>query len=318
MAGSGSISIITINYNGYDDTCELMDTIPFGMEGLDVVVVDNGSTSNEAARLQQRYPAAKVVQSDTNLGFAGANNLGVRHAEGQLLFFVNNDARFFRPGHPEKTADMLRRMSQHFDRQTALGLLCPVILNDDSKAGLQWAGYTALTHVTLRNRAVTALPAAGAQPLCATPYAHGAAMMTRRDVLERAGMMCEDYFLYYEELDWSLAVRRAGYNIAVATDCHIYHKASKTTGQDSPLKTYYLTRNRLAFASRNVSQPCRIVSLVYQMAVVAPRDWLRYTLSHQAERRRSLALAIADYLCGRMGPCRHALKPTAAMPSKTH
>ena len=301
MSDSHSISIITINYNGYDDTCELMDTIPFGMEGLDVVVVDNGSDNDEADRLQQRYPKAKVVRSNENLGFAGANNLGVKHAEGSLLFFVNNDATLCRPAQPEMATDMLQRMAQTMRQQPELGLLCPVILNDDGEATVQWAGYTPLSHVTLRNHAITSI-SDNTPTLCPTPYAHGAAMLTRRDVVQQAGLMYEGYFLYYEELDWSLAVRNAGYGIAVATNCHIYHKASKTTGQDSPLKTYYLTRNRLLFASRNLRGPYRYASLAYQIAVVATRDWLRYTFSHQGERRRSLVMAIGDYLGGHYGP----------------
>ncbi len=85
------ISIITINYNGLKDTCELMDTLPLDDESIEVIVVDNASREDEASVIQQRYPQVKVIRSNENLGFAGGNNLGIEAASGQYLYFINND-----------------------------------------------------------------------------------------------------------------------------------------------------------------------------------------------------------------------------------
>jgi GT2 family glycosyltransferase len=68
------LSIITINYNGLKDTCELMDTLPLDDTSLEVIVVDNASKEDEASIITQRYPQVKVIRSETNLGFAGGNN----------------------------------------------------------------------------------------------------------------------------------------------------------------------------------------------------------------------------------------------------
>ena len=92
------LSIITINYNGLDDTCSLIDTIPFDDYPLEVIVVDNASRVDEATIIEHRYPQVRVIRSNKNLGFAGGNNLGIRAAKGQFLFFVNNDTVFFREG----------------------------------------------------------------------------------------------------------------------------------------------------------------------------------------------------------------------------
>ena len=73
------LSIITVNYNGLDDTCSLIDTITFN-DQLEVIVVDNGSTVDEAAVISQRYPHVKAIRSERNLGFAGGNNLGIKAA----------------------------------------------------------------------------------------------------------------------------------------------------------------------------------------------------------------------------------------------
>ena len=77
------ISIITVNYNGLEDTCALIDTIPFNDESLEVIVVDNASRKDEATTIEQRYPQVKVIRSKQNLGFAGGNNLGIQAAQGK-------------------------------------------------------------------------------------------------------------------------------------------------------------------------------------------------------------------------------------------
>ena len=75
------VSIITINYNGLKDTCELIETIPFN-DNLEVIVVDNASQNHEADIISQKYLHVKVIKSDKNLGFAGGNNLGIKAAQG--------------------------------------------------------------------------------------------------------------------------------------------------------------------------------------------------------------------------------------------
>ena len=83
------VSIITINYNGLEDTCALIESIPFN-ENMEVIVVDNASQNQEAETIAQRYPQVTVIHSDKNLGFAGGNNLGIQVAQGKYLFLIFN------------------------------------------------------------------------------------------------------------------------------------------------------------------------------------------------------------------------------------
>lgn len=105
-----------------------------------------------------------------------------------------------------------------------------------------------------------------------TPYAHGAAMMVRREVPAKAGTMPDIYFLYYEELDWSVRIREQGWQIAYDPRCTVFHKESATTGQESPLRSYYLTRNRLLFAWRNLHGTARMLSVAYQLCIAVPKN----------------------------------------------
>ena len=119
-------------------------------------------------------------------------------------------------------------------------------------------------------------------------YAHGAAMMVRRETLEKAGPMPEIYFLYYEELDWSVRIREQGRRIVYDPRCTVFHKESATTGQQSPLRSYCLTRNRLLFAWRNLRGGARLLSVAYQLCIAAPKN----AVSALAHRRGDLAKAV--------------------------
>ena len=277
------LSIITINYNGLKDTCELLGTLPLEDNSLEVIVVDNASKENEASIIEQRYPMVKVIRSPQNLGFAGGNNLGIKAAHGEYLFFLNNDTVL-----RHQTSD-IRPLINRLESSDKIGAVCPKIRFSWEHHPIQYAGYTPLSPITMRNHAIgfgeddhgqydTPHP---------TPYAHGAAMMVKREVIDKAGLMPECYFLYYEELDWSMMIRRAGYDIWYEPACTIYHKESQTTGQTSALRTYYVTRNRLLFVRRNNRSHTRYVTYLYLIIVVAGKDLLKHLL----QRRTDLAKA---------------------------
>lgn len=277
------LSIITINYNGLKDTCELLETLPLEDNSLEVIVVDNASKENEASIIEQRYPMVKVIRSPQNLGFAGGNNLGIKAAHGRYMFFLNNDTVL-----RHQTSD-IRPLINRLESSDKIGAVCPKIRFSWEHHPIQYAGYTPLSPITMRNHAIgfgeddhgqydTPYP---------TPYAHGAAMMVKREVIDKAGLMPECYFLYYEELDWSMMIRRAGYDIWYEPACTIYHKESQTTGQASALRTYYVTRNRLLFVRRNNRSLTRYVTYLYLIIVVAGKDLLKHLL----QRRTDLAKA---------------------------
>lgn len=287
------ISIITINYNGLDDTCALINTIPFNDEySLEVIVVDNASANDEATIIEQRYPQVTVIRSQENLGFAGGNNLGIKAAHGIYLFFINNDT-ILRP----QTSD-LRLLINRLESSDKIGLVCPKIRFAWGEYPIQFAGYTPLSPITIRNRSIGYGEDDHGQydTPHITPYAHGAAMMVKREAIERAGMMPECYFLYYEELDWSMMFRRAGYEIWYEPSCTIYHKESQSTGQGSPLKTYYLVRNRLLFVKRNINGIQKYLTYGYLIGIVGLRDIISNLLKGKVVYTKACYKGIGDFL----------------------
>ena len=277
------ISIITINYNGLKDTCELLETLPLEDSSIEVIVVDNASREDEAAVIEQRYPQVLVVRSPQNLGFAGGNNLGIRAARGKYLFFINNDTLL------RHQTSAISHLVSRLESDARIGAVCPKIRFSWGNNPIQYAGYTPLSRITLRNRSIGFGEEDRGQYDTAhkTPYVHGAAMMVKREAIDRAGLMPECYFLYYEELDWSLMIRRAGFDIWYEPACTVYHKESQTTGQQSPSRTYYITRNRLLFVRRNSPRTVRYLSYLYLAVIVAAKD----TILHLIHRRADLAKA---------------------------
>ena len=267
------LSIITINYNGLKDTCELIESLPADDKSLEVIVVDNASTQDEASGIENRFPHVIVIRSDENLGFAGGNNLGIQAAHGKYLFFLNNDT-IFRCKKEDVRRKMLQPLIDRLDSSPKIGMVCPKIRFTWGNQPIQYAGYTPLSPITLRNKPIGCGEEDEGQYNIArpTPYAHGAAMMVKREVIYKAGQMPECYFLYYEELDWSVIIRRAGYEIWYEPACTVFHKESQTTGRISPLKTFYITRNRLLFAKRNIKGISKYISYLYLMVIVAPKD----------------------------------------------
>ena len=104
-----------------------------------------------------------------------------------------------------------------------------------------------------------------------TAYLHGAAMMIRRDVLQRVGHMSEVFFLFYEEMDWSVRIRRAGYRLWYEPASVIYHKESMTAQRDTPLREFYMSRARMLFARRNLSGINQTLSCLYIGLIATPK-----------------------------------------------
>lgn len=288
MQNECRLSIITVNYNGFKDTCELIDSITF-TDNMEVIVVDNGSIENEAALISLHYPQVKTIRSDKNSGFAGGNNLGMKAAKGKYLFLINNDT-IFKDFNIQPLIDRLESIP-------TIGMVCPKIRFAWGSNPIQFAGYTPLSKITVRNQAIGYGEEDKGQydiphP---TPYAHGAAMLIKREAIEKVGLIPECYFLYYEELDWSMMLSKAGFEIWYEPAFTIYHKESQSTGQKSPLRTYYLYRNRLLLVKRNRQGLTKYLSYIYLICIVTPRDILKNLINGKKEHLKAIYQALLDF-----------------------
>ncbi|MFY0255809.1 glycosyltransferase family 2 protein [Chitinophaga sp. 30R24] len=267
------ISIITVNYNNARVTAELMVSLRhISYPNIEVIVVDNASDENPTAIVQQAYPTAMVIRSDKNLGFAGGNNLGIKVAKGAYFFLVNNDTEF--------TDGLIEGLLEVFREYPDAGMVSPKFHYFFQKGTIEYAGYQEVDMLTGRNSMIGCREEDRGQydVLKETHYAHGGGMMANARVVQQVGLMPEMYFLYYEEFDWCEQFKRHGYKIYYQYKSLIYHKESMTTGKNSPLKTYYITRNRILFMRRNVKLSARLVFMLYFIFLTIPKNTLQFIL----------------------------------------
>ena len=157
---------------------------------------------------------------------------------------------------------------------------------------IQYAGYTPLNWVTARNEAVLYHQKEDLENRVEkTAFGHGAAMMLPRHVIDQLGEMPEVYFLYYEELEWGHRLKQLGYQIAVDHSTYILHKESVSVGKGSPLKTYFITRNRMLFMRRNAGTKWWLFMLYFAL-VVLPAHVLRYTIKRDWAQLKSLVAGV--------------------------
>ncbi|MBO4906340.1 MAG: glycosyltransferase family 2 protein [Bacteroidaceae bacterium] len=280
------LSFITINYNGIEDTTQLIESLLAHVSSLkwEIIVVDNGSKEDEAIKLKEKFadsPQVKVIEAGSNLGFAAGNNKGIKKARGRAMMLINNDTYV--------TDDHFSELYHRLMDDDTIGAVCPKLRFDEEPKLIQYAGFTPLTSITLRNQGIGCGEHDNGQhdTPSSTAFAHGAAVMFKWETLQRAGMMSEDYFLYYEEMDWSEHIRRAGLQIWYDPAQTVFHKESHTIGQQSVTRTYYMSRNRLIFARRNRRWPLRWCCYLYLYILGFVRDIPRHLL----HRRPDLAVA---------------------------
>jgi len=259
------------------------------ISSYEIIVIDNASINNEALLIQEKYPEIKCFRSNQNLGFAGGNNLGISKASGKYILLLNNDT-YIRD-------NTLLSLATFLDNNPSIGAVSPKIKFADSNI-IQFAGYTNLSLITLRNKLIGFEQEDKGQYNIAhiSPFLHGAAMMIRKDIIREIGYMPEIYFLYYEELDWCEQIRKHGYELWYIPQAEIYHKESSSVGQGSPLRCFYLTRNRLLFAWRNRQGLIRLLALAYQFLIANPKNILYYTSKGQLNLAKSCFRGITNFI----------------------
>lgn len=271
------VSVIAINYDHLNDTVEFLEsTEKLTYPNVEIIVVDNNSPNEKPTEeVKRRFPKVKFIQSEKNLGFAGGNNLGLKAAKGDYYFLLNNDTLVF--------SGFLEPIVEFMETHPDAGMASPKVLYPDGKT-LQFAGGSILNPFTGRQISYgMGEPDEGQyDTYYKTNMVHGGALIIPRKVVEKIGLMPEIYFLYYEELDWCESVKRAGYSIYYLGISKILHKESVSTGAESPLKTYYMTRNRLLFMRRNFTGLPAVIGFIFFCFVSVPKNTVHYLLKRKS------------------------------------
>jgi GT2 family glycosyltransferase len=272
------VSLITINLNQDAVTEALLDSVftKNTYPNFEIIVVDNNSKVDPIPEWEKKYPTVKFIQAGKNLGFTGGNNLGIAHAKGDYLFVINNDT--------EVTDSLIGRLVDTMEKNPQVGVISPKINYFDKPDVLQYTGYTDMNFYTTRNRCIGQFEKDNGQYdylTGKTGYAHGAAMLVRRKVIEEVGVLSDNFFIYYEELEWCERIKKAGYEIWVDMQALLYHKESMTVGKESPFKEYYMNRNRILFNRKHAPAFASLVFTIFFSTIIIPKTFLRYIRKKQ-------------------------------------
>lgn len=267
------VSVIAINYDHPEVTCQMLDSLrKITYPNIEIIVVDNASPNDDPSVIPAQYPEVRFIGLEKNLGFAGGNNVAIRHSKGKYILLLNNDT--------EVTPGFLEPLVEKFEANPEIGVISPKIRFHHSPEILQFTGITPINRFTGRSKGLGfgVKDEGQFEQDAESAYGHGAAMMVPRAVIGKVGLMADIFFLYYEELDWCQRIRQAGLKVYYVHNSLVYHKESISTGKMSPTKIYYMNRARLLYMRRNVRQPVLFLAILYQLLIAIPKNALMYLL----------------------------------------
>lgn len=238
------VYVLVLNYRAWWDTLACLRAL----ERLDyprwrLLLLDNASDNDSVARIRAAFPEVRLVELERNLGFAGGNNLGIRQAlaEGaDYVWLLNPDAQ------PDPGA--LSAMVRLAEADPGLGAVGAVVCDMDRPERVQaWGGG----EVVLKWGLIRLLSHPAQMPRLS--YISGASLLIRRKALERVGLLDEGFFMYGEDCDYGLRLRKAGFRLGVAPGARVLHKGG--TSWSSSLAA---DENFAAYNVRLFSQACAL------------------------------------------------------------
>jgi GT2 family glycosyltransferase len=316
---SAKVVAVVLNWNGWQDTVECLEGLLASREvPAQIVVCDNGSIDGSLTRLRewaacnavafeefvpgltQATPFAPLVfiNNGENRGFAAGNNAGihfaVERARADYVWVLNNDAV------PDPRA--LERMLETARGDASIGMVGSALVRHDDPETIQALGGGYILPVICHDTQLAA-----GKPICDVPagaieleHLIGASMLVRAAAIRDVGLMDETYFLYREETDWCIAMRRRGWNLYCRTDATVRHKQARSIGFKSPLHDYYAVRNMLRLVKK--FYPAQLPTA---MAYYACRSLLPKLARMQFARIGAVLRALRDFLAGTEGRGAH-------------
>ena len=265
------VSVVVVNYRGAQDSIEclraLRDELDYPAERLQVLCVDNASGDGSAQRIREAQPQVRLIESGENLGFAGGCNLAAREAAGQVLAFLNNDARPHR--------DWVRAAVSALRAEPTAGAVASKVLDfsgehvDFVDAGLTWFGMGYKRHAGEPDDGGHDAPRD-------VLFGTGSALFVRAELFAALGGFDERFFMFYEDVDLGWRLNLRGWRVRYEPRSVAYHRHhASMTEVSSARENYLLERNALAALYKNASEETLAKALPAAMALAVRRATAR-------------------------------------------
>jgi GT2 family glycosyltransferase len=274
------VACVVLNWNRWADTIECVNALKeCTYPKLSVIIVDNGSSDDSLARIRSAHPDVLLLESSENLGFAGGNNIGIRYAlahGADYVWLLNNDTQ---PA-PDAAAALVAKALT--DKR--LGAVASICYYADAPSVVQawggsrvnlWIGYGRLGTEPHDDNWLHSL--------------NGTSMLIARTALQDVGLLDEGFFLYWEDTEFCLRLRKKGWRIGAAPGSHVLHKVSASTGGNKLLLDRYQTASGLRLL--RLHSPAPVLSSFAFLAIRFARRILRL----QFNRCSSVVAGIQDF-----------------------
>ena len=292
------LAAVVVNYRTPDETLRALASLRQSARPLDdVLVVDNGSGDGSVDRLRAFAPGATVLASVTNRGFSGGSNLGIREALARgadLVLLVNSDAVL--------PPDCAARLESVLTAWPGAGIAAPVLVSREDPDHVLEAGIR-FSPATGRMRLVACGTPQRPRATAEVNAVSGCVMLITREVLERVGLLDEAYFFSFEDLDFCLRARRAGFVCLCVGDAVALHDGSGTIGRRAAARLYFGTRNHLRAAA--LGAPAGPLHRHLRAAVIVGLNLLHALFTAEAPRAagvRAVMRGAWHHARGRYGP----------------
>lgn len=301
-----SVHIVILNWNSYQDSADCLRSLgQLEYPSYKVWVVDNASANQEAQRLAEEFPWAGILPQSQNLGFCGGCNEGMKKAleeKAELVMLLNNDT-LVPPG-------LLSDLVNGYNDLAEPGAVSPLIMHYPEKEKIwfseaiwstDWRSGMAAFKLT-NGRSVEELKRQGPYK---TEFACGCCLMVSAAIIRKVGLFDERYFAYFDEAEWCVRMKKAGFDAFVIPAAHMFHKVGATT--PSLVMTYLMYRNRSLWISGNLSLKRKLQALP---AILKDLGWhgLNIVGLIPASKRtsdkaysRAAWRGVTDFLMGRFG-----------------
>lgn len=298
MVNNVDVSVLIVNWNTREVTCECLESVYDQTQGIafEVILIDNASSDGSADAIRCRYPEVKLIENKENLGFAAANNQGIKSAQGRYVLLLNPDT-VIQEGAIDKTVAFM-------DKQSEAGVVGIRNYNADGSLArncFQFASVQNLMITTLglhslfpKNRYFgrERLSWWDYQTIREVDVVAGCYMLVRREAIDQVGIMDEAYFMYGEEMDWCWRFKRAGWKTLYYPEARIIHYGGMSAAQN-PLGMHVEQRKSfLRFIEKRQGRIAKKTArlLMYFSGVIRLGYWgIRWLVSSGMARETSVA-----------------------------
>lgn len=284
------ISIILLNYNNENDTIECVESIKENCRlDCDIIVVDNKSSQSSIDFLREKSSLFTLILNKENVGFAAGNNVGIKFAlenGADYILLLNNDTIV--------TPNSIEKMVNCIESDESTGIASCRIMYNDCKTKvwycggkMDWSKYRP-EHFNIGNEFDYNF-----KDVEQTYYISGCCMLIPRDIFKNVGLLPEEYFMYYEDVDYCQQVVSKGYKLMLCSDAIIYHKVSSSSGgENSPFSILWGTRNKLIFMKKYRRRFLMISKLYFYLELSA--KYILFFFKGEKEKAKAIINGVRE------------------------